>query len=768
MGMHMGMGGWGLMRSMRRDELMKQHRLTKGIVRRIAGFARPYRGALAVFLVLIIIDAVVGAVNPLLYRAIIDNGILGHNVNLVAVLAGGVAALAIFDAILGLVQRWLSARVGEGLIFDMRTKVFAHINEMPISFFTRTQTGALISRLNNDVLGAQQAFTDTFASVVGNVIGVSITLVAMFFLSWQITLLSLVLLPVFLLPARWVGRRLAGITRESYNLNAQMNTTMSERFNVSGALLVKLFGHPDEEVRGFASKARRVRDIGVLQAMYARIFMTSLLLTASLATALVYGLGGAQAARGVLMVGTVVALTAYLSRLYGPLTALSNVQVDIMTALVSFDRVFEVLDLPPMIAEKPDAVPIPRGAATIEFDHVDFRYPSAEEVSLASLEAVAVLERTNNQQVLFDINFTAQPGQLVALVGPSGAGKTTLSHLVPRLYDVRAGSVRINGIDVRDATLASIRATVGVVTQDAHLFHETIRSNLAYAKPDATDEELFEALRAAQILPLVASLPDGLDTLVGDRGYRLSGGEKQRIAIARLLLKAPDIVVLDEATAHLDSEFRGGGAGGAAPRADRAHLAGDRAPTVDRARRRRHPGARPGTHRRAGNPPQPVRAGRPVRGAVPHPVREPGARRRGGCDAGDRVRRPSSASSRLCRPLRCDASCPRPPRSCTPGWPPPCACRPWRTGTRSLSMARCVHARCGLPSSQSGPAPALAGSAAARARSLTATTSGSTSAGACWLRHARAVSRQWFSWSRGSTTPSRAISLTRWPQSWES
>jgi ATP-binding cassette subfamily B protein len=552
MGMHMG--GWGLLRSLRSEESTRQHQLTPGIVRRIAGFARPYRGALAVFLVLIIVEAIVGAVNPLIYRAIIDNGILGHNVNLVAVLAGAVAGLAIFDAILGLAQRWLSARVGEGLIFDMRTKVFAHINEMPISFFTRTQTGALISRLNNDVMGAQQAFTDTFSSVVGNVIGVSITLVAMFFLSWQITLLSLILLPVFLLPARWVGRRLAGITRESYNLNAQMNTTMSERFNVSGALLVKLFGHPNNEVSGFAAKARRVRDIGILQAMYARVFMTSLLLTASLATALVYGLGGAQAARGTLMVGTVVALTAYLNRLYGPLTALSNVQIDIMTALVSFDRVFEVLDLPPMIAERPDAVPIPRGPATIEFDHVDFRYPAAEEVSLASLESVAVLERSNNQQVLFDVSFTAQPGQLVALVGPSGAGKTTLSHLVPRLYDVRAGAVRIDGIDVRDATLESIRATVGVVTQDAHLFHETIRSNLLYAKPDASDDELFAALRAAQILPLVTSLPDGLETLVGDRGYRLSGGEKQRIAIARLLLKAPDIVVLDEATAHLDSE----------------------------------------------------------------------------------------------------------------------------------------------------------------------------------------------------------------------
>ena len=552
--MGMGMGGWGLMRSMRRDESIKQHRLTPGVVRRIAGFARPYRGALALFLLLIVIDAVVGAVNPLLYRAIIDSGILGHNVNLVIVLAGSVAALAIFDAALGLMQRWISARVGEGLIFDMRTRVFGHINDMPISFFTRTQTGALISRLNNDVLGAQQAFTDTFSSVVGNLIGVTITLIAMFYLSWQITLLSLVLLPVFLLPARWVGRRLAGITREAYNLNAQMNTTMSERFNVSGALLVKLFGHPASEVNAFAAKASRVRDIGILQAMYARVFMTALLLTASLATALVYGIGGVQAARGVLEVGTVVALTAYLNRLYGPLTALSNVQVDVMTALVSFDRVFEVLDLPPMIAEKPDAVPIPRGPATVEFDHVDFRYPAAEEVSLASLESVAVLERTNNQQVLFDVSFTARPGELVALVGPSGAGKTTLSHLVPRLYDVRAGSVRINGVDVRDATLASIRAAVGVVTQDAHLFHESIRSNLLYAKPEATDDELYEALRSAQILPLVESLPDRLDTLVGDRGYRLSGGEKQRIAIARLLLKAPDIVVLDEATAHLDSE----------------------------------------------------------------------------------------------------------------------------------------------------------------------------------------------------------------------
>ncbi|MGI8846873.1 MAG: ABC transporter ATP-binding protein [Candidatus Dormibacteria bacterium] len=553
-GMGRGGGGWGLMHSMRRDQSVREHKLPKGILRRIAGFARPYRRALGVFLVLIAIDAVISAANPLIYRAIIDDGILGHNSNLVTLLAGIIAILAVIDAGLGLSQRWISARIGEGLIFDMRTKVFAHIEEMPIAFFTRTQTGALISRLNNDVLGAQQAFTDTFSSVVGNLIGVVITLTAMFVLSWRITLLSLILLPIFVVPARYVGRRLADITRESYNLNARMSTTMSERFNVAGALLVKLFGSPDTETEGFASKARRVRDIGVRQAMYSRVFMTSLLLVASLATALVYGLGGVMAARGALEVGTVVALTAYLNRLYGPLTALSNVQVDVLSALVSFDRVFEVLDLPPMIAEAPDATPIPRGSATIEFEHVDFRYPDADEVSLASLESVAVLERTATQQVLFDISFTAKPGQLIALVGPSGAGKTTISHLVPRLHDVRSGSVRINGIDVREATLESIRATVGVVTQDAHLFHESIRSNLMYAKPDATDAEIDEALRAAQILELVESLPDRLETLVGDRGYRLSGGEKQRIALARLLLKAPDIVVLDEATAHLDSE----------------------------------------------------------------------------------------------------------------------------------------------------------------------------------------------------------------------
>jgi ATP-binding cassette subfamily B protein len=549
-----GPEGWGAMRSFRRDQSVKRQKLPKGIVKRIARFARPYRLKLAVFFVLIVVSAVASAANPLILRAIIDQGIGQHRVGLVIALAGVVGGLAVLSSLLSLVQRWISAKVGEGLIYDMRSQVFGHVSKMPISFFTRTQTGALVSRLNNDVLGAQQAFTDTFQSVIGNAVGVAVTLGAMFFLSWQITLASLGLLPIFIVPARYVGRRLAALTRESYSLNAEMNNTMTERFNVSGALLVKLFGDPDSESTLFSQRAARVRDIGVTTSMYGAVFMAALLLTASLATAIVYGWGGAEAARGILLVGTVVALTSYLNRLYGPLTALSNVQVDVMTALVSFDRVFEVLDLSPMIAERPGAMEVPGGAAEVVFDSVSFSYPTAEEVSLASLESVAVLDQAPSQQVLYDVSFTVAPGEMVALVGPSGAGKTTISHLVPRLYDVRSGAVRINGLDVRDATLASLRRTVGVVTQDAHLFHETIRSNLTYAKPDATDEELREALAAAQILRLVDSLPDGLDTVVGDRGYRLSGGEKQRIAIARLLLKAPAVVVLDEATAHLDSE----------------------------------------------------------------------------------------------------------------------------------------------------------------------------------------------------------------------
>ena len=556
-GMGMGGGGGqfgGVMRSMRRDESVTQQHVTKGTAKRMVQFARPYRRILAWFLVLVVVDAVIGVVNPLLFRSIIDNGIPEKNKSLILGLALVAAVLAIADSGLSIGIRWVSAKVGEGLIFDMRSKVFEHIQKMPIAFFTRTQTGALISRLNNDVIGAQQAFTDTLSSVVSNLISVMLVLIVMFLLSWQITLISLVILPVFVLPAKRVGRRLSAITRESYGLNAQMNNTMTERFNVSGALLVKLFGRPREERDAFESKAGRVRDIGVTQAMYARFFIAALTLTAALATAVVYGWGGLQVVNGGLELGTVVALAAYLTRLYAPLTALSNVQIDVMTALVSFDRVFEVLDLPPMITDRPDARPVPPGPARVEFDHVDFRYPTAEEVSLASLESVAVLDPTVSQQVLFDITFTAEPGQLVALVGPSGAGKTTISQLLPRLYDVGSGSIRINGLDVRDATMESLTATVGVVTQDAHMFHETIRDNLLFAKPGATDAELASALAGAQIATMVASLPDGVDTVGGDRGYRLSGGEKQRLAIARLLLKAPEVVVLDEATAHLDSE----------------------------------------------------------------------------------------------------------------------------------------------------------------------------------------------------------------------
>jgi ATP-binding cassette subfamily B protein len=553
------MAQMSMMRSFRRDADVTETKLAPGTVRRIGAFAAPYRRELIIFVALIVIAAFVAVLNPLIFKKIIDDGIgtnppLTGDRALVVELALLVAGLALVDAVLQLWSRWYSTRIGEGLIYDMRSKVYAHISTMPIAFFTRTQTGALISRLNNDVLGAQSAFTGTLSGVVSNVIGVVLTLTAMLVLSWQITLLSLVLLPVFVIPAKLIGTRLQALTRESYGLNAQMTNTMTERFNVSGALLVKLFGRPEVEDAAFRDKAGRVRDIGVTSAMYGRVFFVSLTTVAALATAMVYGVGGTLAASGSLGVGTVVALAAYLTRLYGPLTALSNVRVDVMTALVSFERVFEVLDLEPMVAEKPGAVVLPSGAAAVEFSGVRFAYPTAAQVSLASLESVAKLDSSPSVEVLHDVTFRAEPGQLVALVGPSGAGKTTISQLVTRMYDVGAGTVRVGGQDVRDVTMQSLRDAVGVVTQDAHMFHDTIRTNLLYARPEATEVELWQALESAQVGPLVRALPDGLDTLVGDRGYRLSGGEKQRMAIARLLLKAPGVVVLDEATAHLDSE----------------------------------------------------------------------------------------------------------------------------------------------------------------------------------------------------------------------
>lgn len=549
-----GPGMWMTYRSLTRDQSAKNASLAPGTVRRVASYARPYRRQIAVFLVIVVVSAQLVVAAPLLFQRIVDDGILAGDGGLVTRLAIVVALIAVLDAGLSLVERWYSSRIGEGLIFDLRTQVFTHVQRQPIAFFTRAQTGALVSRLNSDVIGAQQAFTGTLAGVVANVISVIVIVVAMLALSWQVTVAALLLLPVFLVPARWVGRRLAALSREQMGLNAEMSGMMTERFNVAGALLVKLFGRPADETGQFSAKAARVRDIGVTIALQNRAFFVALSLVTALATALVYGIGGNLAVDGVLTLGTLLALTALLARLYGPLTALSNVRIDVMTALVSFERVFEVLDLTPLVDEAPDARPLPPDAADIELDHVSFRYPKAAEVSLASLESIAAAERPVSGMTLTDVSLRVEPGQMVALVGPSGAGKTTLTALVSRLYDPTSGAVRIGGTDLRDATLASLTDTVGVVTQDAHMFHDTIRSNLLYARPDATDEQIWDALAAAQVDSLVRALPDGLDTMVGDRGYRLSGGEKQRLAIARLLLKAPRVVILDEATAHLDSE----------------------------------------------------------------------------------------------------------------------------------------------------------------------------------------------------------------------
>jgi ATP-binding cassette subfamily B protein len=548
-------------RGFRMDPSVTKQKLRPGTVRRIARYARPYRWLLAAFLLGTGLDALITVVNPLLLREVIDHGIIAKNERVIVVVAVAVAAVAIFDVFLGFANRWFSARIGESLIYDLRTQVFSHVQRQPIAFFTRAQTGSLVSRLDGDVVGAQAAIVGTLSSIVANVLSLTALLVTMFYLSWVVSVITLVLIPFFILPSRLVGRRMQRLTRESMQLNATMGSMMTERFNVAGAMLVKLFGRPRDESRMFAGNAAKVRDIGVTQAMYGQVFPVMLTLLAAVVTALVYGIGGTLVIRGAFEIGTLVALSQLIGRVYGPIASLSNVQVQVMTALVSFDRVFEVLDLEPLITEKPGAVELPGstgpGGAQIQFDHVSFRYPTASEVSLASLESIAlkVPERAGaTAAVLRDISFTAPSGQLTALVGPSGAGKTTITALVSRMYDPNDGAVRISGHDLRDVTLDSLHEVVGVVTQDAHLFHDTLRSNLLYARPSASEAEIVEACEAAQIWDLIRELPDGLDTIVGDRGYRLSGGEKQRVALARLLLKAPSIVVLDEATAHLDSE----------------------------------------------------------------------------------------------------------------------------------------------------------------------------------------------------------------------
>jgi ATP-binding cassette subfamily B protein len=542
------------MRSLMQDASVVKQKVKPGTAKRMLQFAVPYAGLLALFLLVVIVDAGIGIINPLIYREIINNGFLKGNATLIIRLAILAGVLGVFGGALGLASAYLSATVGARVVLSLRTKLFEHIQQMPLAFFTRVQTGALVSRLNTDVGGAQGAFTDILSNVVGNTVTLVLVLGAMFVLSWQMTLAALLLVPFFIFPARFWGRKLQQIMRESFNLTAAMSSLMTERFNVAGAYVAKLFGRPQDDSREFEAKAQRVSDIGVKTAIYGRLFGTSLMLMTVIATSLAYGWGGVLTVQHRLDLGTVVAFLSYLGRLYITMTGLSNVQVTLMTALVSFERVFEVLDLPPMIQESPQAIPVPSGPARISFDHVSFRYPMASEVSLASLETIAVLDKTPEKTVLSDISFVAEAGQLVALVGPSGGGKTTITHLIARLYDVQSGSVAIDGIDVRQAKLDSLHQRVGTVMQDAHLFHDTIRANLLYAKPKATDSELTEALRAAQILPLIDSLPKGLDTLVGERGYRFSGGEKQRLAIARLLLKAPEIVILDEATAHLDSE----------------------------------------------------------------------------------------------------------------------------------------------------------------------------------------------------------------------
>jgi len=545
---------WMTFRSMTADPSVKSQKLKPGTIKRIISYGRPYKSQITIFLITVVIEALLVVSSPLLLRELIDKGVIPKDAGLVTKLALAVGLLAVVDAFFNIFGRWYSARIGEGLIYDLRSQVFAHIQRQSIAFFTRTQTGALISRINSDVMGAQQAFTGTLSGVVSNVVSLVLVVTTMLILSWQITVVSLLLLPVFLLPTKWVGKRIQALTRDAFNLNATMSSTMTERFNVSGALLVNLYGKPAKEENFFRTRARKVADIGIQTAMLNRVFFVGITSVAAVATAFAYGIGGHLAISGSISVGTLLAITALLARLYGPLTALSNVRIDVMTALVSFERVFEVLDLHPMIVDKPNAVELKKRNLQIDFEDVVFTYPRAEEISLASLESAAKPETIDSGEVLKGISFTAPAGSLTAIVGPSGAGKTTMSALLPRLYDVTRGAIKIDGQDIRAFTVQSLRDSIGVVMQDAHLFHETIAENLRYAKEDATEAEMIEACKAAQIWELVSSLPNGFDTMVGERGHRLSGGEKQRLAIARLLLKAPAIVILDEATAHLDSE----------------------------------------------------------------------------------------------------------------------------------------------------------------------------------------------------------------------
>ncbi len=546
---------WAAYQGFTNDRSVKKKQLSSGTLKRVLTYATEFRVYIFVYLSLLVFDSLLIVAAPLLFMEIVDSAIPNGDSGMVIIMALLIAGTAILGAVLGLISRRMSSTIGEGLIFNMRTQVFDHVQQQSIAFFTRAQTGALISRLNSDVMGAQRAFTSTLGGVVGNLISLVVVAATMFVLSWQITVASLLMLPLFMIPARWMGSRLQTMTRQQADYNSAMSTQMAERFNVSGALLMKIFGTPVRESQMFSEKADAVRLMGIRISMANTVFFTAIVLVGSLATALVYGMGGVSVINGTLTLGTLLALSALLSRLYGPITALANVRVDIMTSLVSFERVFEVLDLKPMVTDKADAQFLKRGGTSVEFNNVDFRYPSAQEVSLASLEMVAQPEsRLTSELTLQNVSFKAAPGELVALVGPSGAGKSTITALVSRLYDATSGSVKLAGTDVRDLTQESLHQVVGVVMQDAHMYHDTIRANLLYANTEATDDEIWDACTSAQIAEMIRELPEGLDTVVGDRGHRLSGGEKQRLAIARLLLKAPDVVVLDEATAHLDSE----------------------------------------------------------------------------------------------------------------------------------------------------------------------------------------------------------------------